>query len=208
MLDRVALEQLNAVKPDLDGLNARLASFVTHQPPVGEGYRVAKLGGDPPSYALLADFGLGGPSAVRLYAGAPGHLALVARVDRYAQKDFFDDYMELVPIPGTAALFVTVTGRTDDLKTGVFTAWSLEGGKVTPAWSSDILQQSSYNAAADGFYLTYCGETDNDDPRICHGMRTDRYLWQDGKWKLAFPSPPPPGRAFDKLIPLVPAPGQ
>jgi len=185
ILDRGALEQLNSAKPDLDALNARLATFVTHQPPVGEGYRVVRLGGEPATYALLADFGLGGPSAVRVYAGAPGSLALAARVDRYAQKNFFDDYMEIVPMAGPAPVFVTASGRTDDLQTGVFTAWSFTGGRVDVVWASDILQQSSYEAAADGFRLTYCGEVDADDLRVCHAMRRDRYVWQDGAWKRA-----------------------
>ena len=133
ILDRAALEQLNGAPapgssgtkaaPDLNQVNIRLATFVTHQPPVGEAYRVARLGGNPTAYGLIADFGLSGPSAVRIYAGNPGSLALAARIDRYAQKDFFDDYTELVTVPGPAAVFVTVTGRTDDLQTGFFTAW-------------------------------------------------------------------------------------
>ena len=142
ILDRAALEQLNGAPalgssatqaaPDLNQVNMRLASFVTHQPPVGEAYRVARLGGSPPAYALVADFGLSGPSAVRVYAGAPGSLALAARIDRYAQKDFFDDYTELVTLPGPAAVFVTVTGRTDDLQTGFFTAWYFDGSALSP----------------------------------------------------------------------------
>ena len=171
--------------------------FVTHQPPVGEGYRVVRLGGDPATYALLADFGLGGPSAVRVYAGAPGHLGLSARVDRYAQKDFFDGYIEIVPLAGPAALFVTVAGRTDELQTGVFTAWYFDGRSVTPVWASDILQQSTYEAAADGFRLTYCAETDPADSGACRSMQRDRYVWQDRAWKRAETtalSPAPPAR--------------
>jgi hypothetical protein len=185
MLDRAVLEQLNAPKPapDLTALNARLASFVTHEPPLGEGYRLAQLGGQPPTYALLANFSLRGPSAVRVYAGRPGSLALAGRVDRYAQKNFFDDYMELVAIAGADPVFVTVSGRTDDLHTGVFTAWYFADGRVNPVWASEILQQSSYEAAPDGFRLTYCADTDAQDLRECHTMQRDRYIWQDRTWK-------------------------
>ena len=114
MLDRVALPYLNSAAPGGAGadpsgrpsavatLNRTLATFVTRQPPIGEGYRVLPLAANPAIYALIADFGLSGPSAVRLYAGAPGQLALVARIDRYAQKDYFDDYMELVPVSTSA----------------------------------------------------------------------------------------------------------
>jgi len=185
ILDRAVLEQLNTPKPepDLNALNGRLASFVTHQPPVGEGFRVVRLGGAPAAYALLADFGLRGPSAVRVYAGAPGGLALAARVDRYAQKNFFDDYMEIVPMAGAEPVFVTVTGRTDDLHTGVFSAWYFMNGRVDPVWTSDILEQSTYEVAPDGFRLTYCAETDAQDLRACHSMQHDRYVWQDRAWK-------------------------
>jgi hypothetical protein len=164
-------------------VNQRLASFVTHRPPVGEAYRAVRLAGSAPSYALIADFGLSGPSAVRLYAGAPGQLALAARIDRAAQKDFVDDYMELVPVPGSAAVFVTAAGRTDDLQTGIFTAWYFDGHAVSAVWTSDILERSSYEAAADGFRLTYCADTDSIDTGTCHRMQRDRYQWQNGAWK-------------------------
>lgn len=105
-----------------------------------------------------------GPSAVRIYTGVPGKLSLAARIDRYAQKDFLDDYIELVPIPGPAAIFVTVAGRTDDLKTGVFTAWHFDGHEVQSVWSSDILLDSDYQATANGFDLSYCADDNLDDP--------------------------------------------
>ena len=79
---------------------------------------------------------------MRIYAGAPESSRSAARVDRYAQKDFFDDYIDLVPVPGPVALFVTVAGRTDDLKTGVFTAWHFDGHQVESVWTSDIVEQS------------------------------------------------------------------
>jgi len=189
ILDRAALEQLNRAKPDLDALNTALAGFVTHQPAVGEGYRVVRLGGEPAAYALLADFGLSGPSAVRVYAGGAGHLALAGRVDRYAQKDFFDDYMEIVPLAGNAPVFVTVAGRADEQQTGVFTAWVFSGVQVRAVWTSDIVQNSSYAASADGFRLTYCSLTDPEQPTTCQSMQRDRYVWQDQAWKRVETAP-------------------
>jgi len=195
-LDTVALAELNSGKSDLAAINARLAMFVTHQPPIGEGYSVVRLGsaveaGGPAIYALLADFGLSGPSAVRVYAGAPGRFALAARVDRYAQKDFLDDYVELVPIPGPAPVFVTVAGRTDDLQTVVFTAWFFDGRAVSAVWNSDILQDSTYQASPDGFRVTYCSQTDPGGTGKCDAMQRDRYAWQAGAWKRIESTPLP-----------------
>jgi hypothetical protein len=203
ILDRAALEQLNGEQrnagqlaagaaqveapvsggADLRLVNGRLASFVIHQPPIGEAYRVVRLGGNLAAYALIADFGLSGPSAVRVYAGAAGELALAGRIDRYAQKDFIDDYLELVPLPGAAAVFVTAAGRTDDLQTGIFTAWYFDGRTVTAVWSSDILEQSSYESGADGFRLTYCADADTGDTSTCQRQQRDRYVWQNAAWK-------------------------
>ena len=157
---------------------------------------MARLGGSPPAYALVADFGLSGPSAVRVYAGATGSLALAARIDRYAQKDFFDDYTELVTLPGPAAVFVTVTGRTDDLQTGFFTAWYFDGSALSAVWSSDILERSSYEVSADGFRLTYCADNSDTAPGgPCHTMRRDRYLWQSNRWQRAETTALPPQAA-------------
>ena len=184
ILDGLALEALNAPQgPNLEALNKRLDAMATQQPPVGESYRVLRLGGQPAPYALVANFGLGGPSAVRLYTLASGRYGLAARVDRFTQTDFFDEYLELIPVTASLTLFVTVTGRTDDLQTGSFTAWRLDGNRVTPVWSSDILPQSSYESRADGFRLTYCAATDEDNPRICRRMTRDRYVWDGATWK-------------------------
>jgi hypothetical protein len=183
ILDRAALEQLNAAAVNLDTLNQHLAAFVTHQPPIGESYRVVRLSADPVAYALVANFGLSGPSAVRLYAGTAGHFALTARLDPFAQKDFFDDYIDLVPLAGSGGLFLTISGRTDDLKTGIFTAWQFDGKRVAALWTSDILEQSEYEVATDGLQLTYCGESDPNDFRVCKQMQRDRYAWQNGAWK-------------------------
>ena len=196
ILDQVVLEALNAGgEPALEGMNQRLAGLVSQQPPVGESYRALKLGGKPAPYALVANFGLGGPSAVRLYAGVAGRYALAARIDRFTQKDFFDEYLEIVPVTAPVTLFVTVTGRTDDLQTGAFAVWRFEGGRLQAVWSSEILQQSSYEAREDGFRLTYCAETDENNPRLCKRMVRDRYVWDGGAWKraeqAAAPAPKP-----------------
>ncbi len=192
ILDSMALEALNAPgQPNLEALNQRLASLVAQQPPVGEDYRVVRLGGPPAAYALIANFGLGGPSAVRLYGAVAGRYALGARIDRFAQKDFFDEYLELVPVAAPVTLFVTVTGRTDDLQTGAFTAWRFDGDRVGAVWSSDILQQSSYEPLPGGFRITYCAETDEDNPRLCRRMTRDRYVWDGGAWKRVEQTPVP-----------------
>ena len=188
ILDAIALETLNRRgEPDLASLNQRLAALVTQQPAVGEDYRVVRLGGTPAAYALVVNFSLGGPSAVRLYAAGEGRYVLAARIDRLAQKDFFDEYLELVPVPGPVAggpiVFVTVTGRTDDLQTGSFMTWRFDGQRVQVVWSSEILQQSSYESRADGFRLTYCAETDEANPRTCRRMVRDLYVWDGAAWK-------------------------
>lgn len=184
ILDGLVLEALNTPQgPDLEALNKRLAAMAIQQPPVGEDYRVVRLGGQPAAYALVANFGLAGPSAVRLYTTAGGRHGLAARIDRFTRTDFFDEYLELVPVTAPLTLFVTVTGRTDELQTGSFTAWRLDGNRVTPVWSSDILPQSSYESRPDGFRLTYCAATDEDNPRICRRMTRDRYVWDGTTWK-------------------------
>jgi hypothetical protein len=193
VLDGVALPALQAATPDLDALNAALAQYVTRQPPLGEAYTVFRLSGSPATYALLADFGPDGPSAVRIYSGAPTQVALAARVDRYAQKDFLDDYIALVPWNGPESIFITAAGRTDELQTGIFTAWHFDGHQVESIWTSDVLQQSTYEMANDGFRITFCADPNPDDIHSCLKMQRDRYVWQDGKWKWA-ESTPLPGR--------------
>ncbi len=188
MLDAVVLPALNAPKEAaLDALNRRLATLVTAQPGAGEGFSVLKLGGHPPAYALAANFGLAGPSAVRVYSSAAGEYVLTSRIDRFAQKDFFDEYLELIPVGGPAdapaSLFVTVTGRTDGLQTGAFSAWTFDGTRLKQLWSSDLLPQSSYEAGEDGFRLTYCAEADDANPRDCRRMVRDLYVWNGSDWK-------------------------
>jgi hypothetical protein len=88
-------------------------------------------------------------------------------------------------------LFVTISGRTDDLQTGVFTAWKFDERKVVPVWTSDILEHSSYEVVPDGLQITYCAESDAEGP-LCRRMVRDRYLWQSAAWKRVESNPIPP----------------
>jgi hypothetical protein len=183
-LDSIAVSVLNvSANPALDQANRRLAGLVSHTPPVGENYRLVKLGGAPAAYAMVINFGLGGPAAVRIYAGGAGPYALAARIDHFVQKDFFDSDLELIPVSGSDPVFVTVSGRTDDLETGLFAAWRVKGNQLEPLWSSDLLQQSSYEAEEMGFRLAYCSQVDEDHPSQCLKMSRDLYRFQAGEWK-------------------------
>jgi len=183
-LDSVAVAFLNAsAGPNLDEPNRILAGLASHTPPVGENYRLVKLGGTPAVYAMVINFGLGGPAAVRIYGGATGHYAFAARVDRFAQTDFLDSDIEAVSVSDAEPAFVTISGRTDDLATGAFMAWHFDGHGLVPLWSSDLLQQSSYDAGKDGFHLAYCSQVDEDHPSECHKMSRDLYRYAGGEWK-------------------------
>src|SRR3984893_12344323 len=141
-LDVIAVTSLNIPSgPSLDGANRGLAALASHTPP---------------AYAMVANFGLGGPAAVRIYAGSAGTYALAARIDRFIQKDFFDSDLELVPASNSEPVFVTVGGRTDDLSTGMFSAWRFDGHRALNLWNSDLLQQSSYEVDENGLRLAYC----------------------------------------------------
>jgi hypothetical protein len=194
-LDSIALSVLNVpTEPNLEGGNRSLQGLVTRTPSVGENYRLVKLGGAPAAYAMVVNFGLGGPAAVRLYAGGSGHYALAARIDHFVEKDFFDSDLELVPVSSSEAVFVTVSGRTDDLSTGVFSAWRFDGHGVAAIWNSDLLQQSSYENDQAGFHLAYCSQADEDHPSQCLKMARDLYRYQAGEWKRVETSDePPPG---------------
>jgi len=183
-LDGVATSALNlSAGPDLDGANQQLAGLISQPPPVGENYRLIKLGGAPAIYALAVNFGLGGPAAVRIYAGGTGHYALAGSIDHFAMKDFFDSDIEVVPVSPVDLVFITVGGRTDDLSTGMFSAWRFDGHRVAPLWNSDLLQQSNYEADGSGFHLTYCGQPDDDHPSQCLKMTRDLYRYTNGEWK-------------------------
>lgn len=198
-LDSIAVTVLNLpAGPNLEGANRSLAGLASHTPPVGENYRLVKLGGAPAAYAMVINFGLGGPAAVRIYAGPAGHYGLAARIDHIVQKDFFDSDLELVPVSNTEPVFVTISGRTDDLSTGLFSAWRFDGHGVAPLWSSDLLQQSSYEADEDAFRLAYCSQVDDDHPSQCLKMSRDVYRSQAGEWKRIETADLPPSKPAAK----------
>lgn len=198
-LDSIAISVLNnPAEPNLDGANRGLAGLASHTPPVGENYRLVKLGGTPAVYAMAINFGLGGPAAVRIYAGAAGHYALTAKIDHFVQKDFFDSDLELVPVSNSEPVFVTVSGRTDDLSTGMFSAWRFDGHRVVALWNSDLLQQSSYEADEIGFRLAYCSQVDEDHPSQCLKMSRDLYRFQAGEWKRIETADLPPPKPAAK----------
>jgi hypothetical protein len=186
ILDEIVLSELNSSDaPQLETLNQKLASFVTRQPPAGQAYSVVRLGGPATAYALGANFGSSGPSAVRLYAREAGQVHLLARIDHATRPDFFDDYLELVPFSAQDAVFLTVTGRTDELQTGMFIAWRWSNGRLSKLWSSDLVPRSNYEFGPEGLRLTYCSDPDPDAPSNCHRMIRERYVWAEGAWKLA-----------------------
>lgn len=195
-LDALACDALNSPGGgDLDHINERLAGLVSHDPPIGENYHLVPLGGNPTPYVLVANFGLGGPAAIRIYKHVDGRYSFAARIDHYVQKDFFDSDLELIPISITEAAFVIAAGRADDLATGMFSAWRFDGRQAVMLWSSDLLPQSSYLADGDGFHLAYCSEPDDDHPSRCPKMSKDLYRLEAGEWKriesIASGSPPP-----------------
>ena len=132
---------------------------------------------------MAVNFGLGGPAAIRIYSGVAGHYSLTARIDHFVQKDFYDSDIEIVPVSLADLVFVTVGGRTDDLSTGMFSAWRFDGHRAVPLWSSDLLQESNYEADGNGFHLTYCGQPDEEHPAQCLKMTRDLYRYQNGEWK-------------------------
>jgi hypothetical protein len=198
-LDSIASSVLSAsATPNLDAANQRLAGLVSPTHPVGENYRFVKLGGTPAAYAMVVNFGLGGPAAVRIYAATGGRYALASRIDHFAQKDFFDSDVELIPVSGGEPVFVTVSGRTDDLSTGIFSVWLFDGHRASALWTSDLLQQSNYEADANGFHLTYCGQVDEDHPSQCLKMTRDLYRFQAGEWKRVETADFPPATPSSK----------
>ena len=102
-----------------------------------------------------------------------------------AEGFLHDSDIELIPVSmaGPEPVFVIVSGRTDDLATGMFSAWRFDGHRALLLWSSDLLQQSSYEIAPDGFRLTYCAESNEDHPEQCSKMKRDLYRYQGGEWK-------------------------
>jgi hypothetical protein len=198
-LDSIALSVLNASpSPSLEEVNRKLAGLASHTPPVGENYRLVKLGGAPPAYAMVINFGLGGPAAVRIYAGPAGQFAITAKIDHMVQKDFFDSDVDLASVSTSEPVFVTIAGRTDDLSTGMFSAWMFDGHRLTALWNSDLLQQSSYEADETGFHLAYCSQVDEDHPSNCLKMSRDLYRYQAGEWKRMETIDLPPAKPASK----------
>jgi len=189
LVDGVALEQLNAaVAPDPDAVTRALGALVASQPPVGEEYRVLRMGATTaPWFLLTANFGLAGPSAIRIYAkaadGAQGY-RLAAQIDRFAQPEFFDEFLAVVQVSPNDGVFVTVNGRTDELETGSYMAWRFDGAQLQRWWSTELLERSRYELVGMEFRLTYCEETDEDDPRKCVRMVRERYTWRGGWQRL------------------------
>jgi hypothetical protein len=195
ILDRMICARLSA-GTDPSVLNQWLTEFVSQEPSLGESYRVIEL--HPGRvYALLANFSLSGPAAVRIYArkdsgegskaAAPPPYETVARLDRFTVRDFFDESLQVAPLPGTAPaeglVFVTISGRTDDLQTGAFAAWRFLGERLEPLWTSDLLSRSSYETANGELRVTYCADPDEERPRVCRRMVRDRFAWKGGAWQ-------------------------
>lgn len=189
ILDAFVLEELNrGAARDVAALNRRLAALVTQDPPVGESYALVLLGTPPGGsgyYALVANFGQSGPSGVRLYPPSEEGYKPAARIDRYATPDFFDDYLELAPIKASDVVFITISGRADELKTGSFMAWRYRFEKLETLWASELLEHSTWENRADGFHLTYCVRADENNPRRCALMARERHVWDGSFWRQA-----------------------
>jgi hypothetical protein len=183
LLDSMVINTLKlGPTPDLQIINQQFHAMVGEQPAYGQDYRVVRLGGPPGTYALVANFGVGGPSAVRVYRRAFTWM-VVARLDRFHQKEFFDDYLEVIPVEAVETVFVTVTGRTDALHSGSFMAWQLSGGgELKNIWSTDLLPLSSYEATPKGIRITYCSDFPEDNPSGCRRMVRERYAWDGLTW--------------------------
>jgi len=186
ILDHEAIAGLNGNGQDLLPLaNQRLTGYVTRMPAAGEGYRLYQIARRLDVYALAANFDSSGPSAVRVYArsGPREPFRLAGRIDRFSQKDYFDDYLELIEVDSRDAVFVTVTGRTDELRSGSFASWRFDGKGVVELWTSDLLPHSSYEAIPGGIAITYCADSDDANAAVCRKRRRERHLWDGTAWK-------------------------
>jgi hypothetical protein len=203
LLDAIVLEELNkAGPPDLAAINQHLAASLVRPGAVGESYELVRVGAAEGeiSCVLAVIFSMSGPSAVRFYPASAQGYRLAARIDRWEFPDYFDEYVELVPVKASSIIFVTVNGRTDELRTGTFAAWRFAEGRFTVLWSTDILERSSYEARPDGFQLTYCSQADENKPRLCRKVMRERYVWDGMAWRRVeqqesdAPKPAPPPR--------------
>ena len=204
LLDEIVAEQLNRTGPrDLTAINQRLAATLARPGAIGESYELVRLGAKANGevyYALAVNFSLSGPSAIRYFPPSPQGYQFAGRIDRWEFPDYFDEYVELVPITASDIVFVTVNGRTDELCTGTFAAWRFADGRFTAVWTTDILERSSYEVRPDGFHLSYCSQNDEENPRLCRRMMQERYQWDGFAWRRSerqesdAPKPPPPSQ--------------
>jgi len=204
LLDELVAEQLNRTGPrDLAAINQRLAATLARPGAIGESYELVRLGAHANGEvfcALVVNFSLSGPSAIRYFPPFPQGYRFAARIDRWEFPDYFDEYVELVPITASDIVFVTVNGRTDELLTGTFAAWRFSDGRFTAVWTTDILERSSYEVRPDGFHLSFCSQNDEQNPRLCRRMMKERYQWDGFAWRRSerqesdAPKPPPPTR--------------
>lgn len=189
LADAFVLELLNSAPPATEeGVNQTLEQLHPSPPFVGQGYRVIRMGAaNWPWYVLAANFGLAGPSALRIYARSsePGAgFRLAARIDRFGQPEYFDEFLEVVQVAAPEGVFVTVTGRTDERETGGFIAWRFDGTRLQRLWSTELLERSRYEVVRGEFRLTYCEEADDDDSAKCARMLRERHAWRGGQWQL------------------------
>jgi hypothetical protein len=185
ILDSVVIASLGGRGKDTLLLtNQRLSAYVSREPAAGESYRLYQVGKE--AYALAANFGSSGPSGVVVYArpDPQAQLAVVGTIERFSQKDYFDDYLELVPVDLQQAVFLTVTGRTDELQSGWFAAWQFDGKAVVEMWSSELLPHSSYEAVSRGIVINYCADSDEQDPSVCRAITREAHLWDGTSWQV------------------------
>jgi hypothetical protein len=188
MLDQSAISALQAGGAStLQLANQILNGYVAQEHPAGEGYRLYQVGHGPDVFALGGNFGPNGPSAVRLYSQIERRepYRLVAQIDRFTQKDYFDGYLELIPIDSSSVVFATVTGRTDELQSGAFVLWRYDTKGIAALWSSDLLPRSQYEATPEGLLITYCADLDEENPKICKRTVREKYLWSEHGWTRA-----------------------
>ena len=210
LLDAIVLEQLNKPgKLDLAAVNQRLAASLVRAGAVGESYELKRVGpadGPEISCALVVNISMSGPSAIRFYPASPQGYRLAARIDRWEFPDYFDEYVELLPVKTNDVVLVTVNGRTDELRSGTFAAWRLADGKFNALWTTDILERSSYEVRPDGFQLSYCSQNDEEKPRVCRRMMRERYVWDGFNWRRVeqqeTDAPPPPAAPPPRKPPL------
>lgn len=204
ILDQMVIAAVNG-SPAVEPLNTLLQQFRGPRAAHGESYRLLRIAAEDspwPVFALAVNFSLSGPSAVRLYTPGsrgserPADFKLAARIDRFSHPDYFDEVLEVVVVNPAAGVFVTVTGRTDERQTGMFMAWRFDGRRLQNLWTSDLLENSSYEAREGEFRLEFCSEPDEEKPGVCRKMLRQRFAW-DGAWNR---------KAQEEFVPKTSAP--